>query len=98
MADEETLWYAPGHRATHLGRQAARGELLFEFHVESTKKFYRRELRDHGEHGIEAVILDPVELVMSRMFSTRLDRTRTPRAMAITWAKEERKAIEGEGW
>lgn len=35
-------------------RQSQPGELLFEFHVERTHRFYRVELRDHGDFGVEA--------------------------------------------
>ena len=73
------------------------GELLFEFHVEQTHTFYRVELRDHGEYGVEAMFLNPIDLVISRTFHQRLDPTRTPREMAIAWAEEERKAIEEGG-
>jgi hypothetical protein len=59
------------------------GELLFEFHVESTHTFYRVELRDHGQDGVEAQFLNPIDLEISRTFHQRLDPTRTPREMAI---------------
>jgi hypothetical protein len=68
-------------------RVAQPGELLFEFHVPSMHTFYRVELRDHGEYGVEAQFLDPVDLRMSRTFHQRLDPTRTPREMAIAWAE-----------
>jgi hypothetical protein len=70
------------------------GELLFEFHVERTHKFYRVELRDHGAYGVEAQFLDPIEPIICRTFHQRLEPTRTPREMAIAWAAEERKAID----
>lgn len=70
------------------------GELLFEFHVARTHRFYRVELRDHGEFGVEAQFLDPVDPIICRTFHPRLDPTRTPREMAIMWAVEERKVLE----
>ena len=79
-------------------RQSVPGELLFEFYVERTKRFYRCELRDHGpEYGVEAQFLDPVDLVFARRFDPRLDPSRTPRAMAIAWAQAERAALENGG-
>ena len=68
-------------------RVAKAGELLFEFHIERTHKSYRCELRDHGEYGVEAQFLDPVDVVFSRKFSPHPDLTRTPRAMAIAWGR-----------
>jgi hypothetical protein len=73
----------------------SRAELLFEFHVPATHTFWRVELRDHGPYGVEAQFLDPVEIRIARTFRQDLDPTRTPRQMAIAWAEEERKAIEG---
>src|SRR4051812_3872907 len=70
------------------------GELLFEFHVERTHRFYRVELRDHGAYGVEAQFFDPVDPVIARTFRQDMDLTRTPREMAIAWAIEERKAFE----
>ena len=66
MADED--WYKPNRPPTP-PRQPKPGELLFEFYVEATKKFYRCELRDHGAtYGVEAQFFDPVELIMARRF------------------------------
>jgi hypothetical protein len=90
-ADDD--WYKP-HRAPTPARQPTPGELLFEFNVERTHTFYRVELRDHGEFGVEAQFLDPTEVRIARMFRTEMDPARTPRQMAIAWATEERKAIE----
>ena len=94
MADDD--WYKP-HRPPMPPRQAQPGELLFEFHVPATHTSYRVELRDHGQYGVEAQFLDPVDMRIARTFHPRLDLTRTPREMAITWAEEERKAIEKGG-
>jgi hypothetical protein len=78
-------------------RRARPGELLFEFHVARTHRFYRVELRDHGAYGVEAQFLDPVDPIICRTFHPRLDPTRTPREMAIMWAVEERKVLEEGG-
>ena len=69
-------------------RVAQPGELLFEFYVEATKRFYRCEPRDHGAYGVEAQFLDPIDPIICRTFHQRLDPTRTPREMAIAWAEE----------
>jgi hypothetical protein len=90
MSDEPL--FIPGKKPP-APRVAEVGELLFEFHVERTHKFYRVELRDHGAYGVEAQCLDPVDVVFSRTFSPHLDLTRTSRAMAIAWAEQERKAL-----
>jgi hypothetical protein len=74
-------------------RQAQPGELLFEFHVAYTHTFWRCELRDHGDYGVEAQFLDPVDLRIG-IFHQRMDPMRTPREMAIAWATAEREAIE----
>jgi len=39
---------------TRSAEAIAARELLFEFHVERTHRFYRVELRDHGDFGVEA--------------------------------------------
>jgi hypothetical protein len=93
MADDD--WYKP-HRPPIPPRQAQPGELLFEFHVAATHRFYRVELRDHGAYGVEAQFLDPVDIPIARNFRQDMDLTRTPRDMAIAWAEEERKAIEAD--
>jgi len=84
------LWNAPKAPP----RQAVAGELLFEFHVEATHTFWRCELRDHGVYGVEAQFLDPVDIRQARTFYQAMDPTRSPRAMAIAWAEEERKALQ----
>ena len=95
MAENEPEpFYAPNKKPAP-PRQPQPGELLFEFHVERTHQVFRVELRDHGAYGVEAQFLDPVDLVIARMFRPNLDPTRTPREMAVQWAEEERKAIEG---
>ena len=83
---DEIPWYAPGHGATQLPPKGQPCELLFEFHVERTHRFYRCELRDHGSYGIEAQFLDPVDLVISHRVPTR--------ELAVLWAEQERKALE----
>src|SRR5438552_18348675 len=92
MADDD--WYKPHRPSTPL-RQPQLGELLFEFHVPATHTFYRCELRTHGTDIVEAQFLDPVDVRIARMFHQYMDLTRTPREMAIAWAEEERKALEG---
>jgi hypothetical protein len=64
------------------------GELLFESHVERTHTFWRVELRDHGEYGVEAKFFDPVDL--------RLAHTLPTREVAVAWAGKEQKAIEAD--
>jgi hypothetical protein len=87
-------FYAP-NQPPRPPRQPKPGELLFEFYVERTKKFWRCELRDHGpECGVEAQFFDPVDLVFGRRFDPRLDASRPSRELAIAWAEQERKAIE----
>jgi hypothetical protein len=70
-------------------RQTQSGELLFEFHVERSHTFYRVELRDRGAYGVEAQILDPIDVRIAHLFPSR--------QLAIRWAEEERKAIEKGG-
>jgi hypothetical protein len=69
-------------------RQPQPGELLFEFHVERTHTFYRVELRDRGAYGVEAQFLDSIDLRVAHLFPSR--------EMAIRWAEEERKAMNGD--
>ena len=89
MTDDERLWYQPNSAKVPQRRPKA-GELLFEFHVAATHTFWRVELGDHGAYGVEAQFLDPVDVVIARTFRSDMDRTRTPREMAIAWATEER--------
>jgi len=70
-------------------RQPVPGELLCKFYSTSRKKFYRIELRDRGQYGVEAQLLDPVEMLYGHLFPAR--------ALAIAWAEEQRKAIEKGG-
>jgi hypothetical protein len=67
-------------------RQPQPGELLCEFYSETRKKFYRIILRDRGQYGVEAQLLDPVEMLYGHLFPAR--------QLAIAWAEEQRKAIE----
>ncbi len=69
-------------------------EVLFEFRVERTRRFWRCELRDHGRDGVEAQFRDPIHLRITRTFYREMDPTRTPRQVAIAWAIEERHVIE----
>lgn len=72
-------------------RQPQPGELLFEFLRGHHR--YRCELRDHGGYGVEAQFFKNEEFLYGQRFDPRLDRLRTPRQMAITWAELERAAI-----
>lgn len=72
-------------------RQAQPGELLFEFLRGHHR--YRCELRDHGAYGVEAQFFKNEEFLYAQRFDPRLDRLRTSRQMAITWAELERDAI-----
>ena len=45
-------------------------------------------------HGVEAQFYQNEELLIGRRFDRRMDPTRPPRALAVQWAEEERKAIE----
>ena len=68
------------------------GEPLFEFLHGHDR--YLCELRDHGEvYGVAAQFWKNEECFYSRRFDVRLDRTRTPRELAIAWAEEERRGI-----
>jgi hypothetical protein len=59
MSDEP--FYSPTKKPAP-ARVAKPGELLFEFHVARTHRFYRVELRDHGPvYGVEAQFLDPID-------------------------------------
>ncbi len=82
---DELPFYAP-NRPSAPARQLRAGELLFEFHVDRTHTFYRCELRDRGKYGVEAQLVDPVDLRIAHTFPTR--------ELAIAWAEEERKAIQ----
>jgi len=81
MADE---WYSPNHVTPK--RQAKPGELLFEFQAERTLKYWRVELRDCGEWGIEAQFFEGGQFSRSHRFPTR--------ALAIAWAEAERRDLE----
>jgi len=61
------------HHSPAPPRQPQSGELLFEFHVAATHTFWRVELRDHGQYGIEAQFLDPIDLRYARTFPQYLD-------------------------
>jgi hypothetical protein len=76
-------------------RQSQPGERLFEFLLGTA--CVHCELRDHGPAGIEATFYQDGELLTSRRFDPRLDPSRTPRALAIQWAEEERRALEASG-
>jgi hypothetical protein len=91
MSDEQPF-YAPDLKRA-APRQPVPGELLFEFLVGHNR--WRVELRTHGEISVEAQFLQNEEFFCSRNFPAHLDPARTPRALAIAWAEEERKAIQG---
>jgi|KBSSwiStaDraftv2_1062776.scaffolds.fasta_scaffold2362983_1 hypothetical protein len=88
MRDDD--WYKPHpDRPATPPRQARPGELLCEFYSEKRKEFYRIELRDRGQHGVEAQLFDPMEFLYGHLFPAR--------QLAIVWAEEQRKAIEKGG-
>jgi hypothetical protein len=94
MADDD--WYKP-RRTPDWPRQPAPGELLFEFYREPDHSRWLCELRDDGLFGTVALFCQNDELIITRRFERRMgDATRTPREMAIAWAEEKRKAIQGE--
>src|SRR6266851_10466250 len=94
---DDVPFYAP-NQPPRQPRWPQPGELLFEFYRERDHSRWRCELRDHGEtYGVEAQFLKNEEFFAARTFPPRLDPTRTPRALAIAWAEEERKAIEKGG-
>lgn len=93
MSDEQPF-YAPDLKPAP-PRQPQPGELLFEFLVGHNR--WLCELRDHGQYGVEAQFWKNEEFTFSRRFDDRLDRTRPPRALAIAWAEEERRALERDG-
>src|SRR5262249_33266225 len=70
-------------------RQPSPGELLCEFYSGSRKKFYRIELRDRGQYGVEAQLFDPAEFLYGHLFSHR--------QLAIAWATQQRESLEKGG-
>lgn len=70
-------------------RQAQPDQLLMTFYSEKRRMFYRIELRDRGQFGVEAQLLDPVEMLDRHLFPAR--------QLAIAWAEEQRQAIEKGG-
>jgi hypothetical protein len=97
MVDDEPF-YSPNLKQP-APRQPEPGELLFEFYVERTHTRWTCELRTHAFGGetvsVEACFLQNEEFFASRNFPAHLNPMRSPREMAIAWAHEERKAIEG---
>jgi hypothetical protein len=76
-------------------RQPQPGELIFEFYVERTHRFYRRELRDHGEHGVEAQFFEaPNDLRIAHRFDPFNFPGADCRKLAIEWATKWRGEIE----
>ena len=72
------------------------GEPVFEFLHGHDRHLC--ELRDHGQvFGVEARFWKNEEFFYSRRFDARMDRTRSPRELAIAWAEEERRGIEQGG-
>jgi hypothetical protein len=95
MDDDE--WYKP-NRPPAPPRQPQPGERLFEFYRDRDHTQWLCELRDPGEvHGVEAQFFRNVEFDSSRRFDRRMDPTRAPRELAIAWAEEWRKGLEGGG-
>ena len=94
MGDEP--FYAP-NRTPDPPRQPKPGEKLFEFYRERDHSRWLCELRDHGAYGVEAQFFQNDEFFFGRRFDERMDPTRPPRTLAITWAIEERAAIEKGG-
>jgi hypothetical protein len=66
LSDERPFY--DSHQPPVAPRQAQAAELLFEFHVPATHTFWRVELRDHDEYGVEAQFLDPVDIRIARTF------------------------------
>jgi hypothetical protein len=93
MADPD--WFKP-HRPATPPRVPKPGELLFEFYRERDHKFFRCELRDHGEHGVEVTFFEGEHGFMAHMFRDVDDGERIvpARELAILWAEQERRAIE----
>jgi hypothetical protein len=92
MADDD--WYKP-HRPPAPPRRPQPGELLFEFYRERDHTRWLCELRDHGEpYGVEAQFYKNEELFCARRFDRSMSPTRMPREMAISWAEQERIAIQ----
>jgi hypothetical protein len=96
MADDRPPSYLP-NQPTRPARQPQPVELLLEFHVETTHRFFRCELRDHGEGGIEAQILEaPDKLRVSHRFTdAHTDGALlSAREQAIQWARLVRGDLE----
>jgi hypothetical protein len=85
MADDDAF-YSPNHKPAG-PRQAQPGELVWEAHIRG--RFYRCELRDHGQWGVEAQVLLDHDLFYARRFSTR--------AAALAFAEEERIDLSRRG-
>jgi hypothetical protein len=68
-------------------RQPKPGELLFEFHIARTHRFYRAESRDRGKWGVEAQIIEaPDDFLIGHRFPDR--------AQAARWAEVTRADLE----
>ena len=83
MTDE---WYSPNHKPRP-PRQRQPGEQLFAF-LRGHDRFLC-ELRDDGEHGVDAQFWVNEEFLYSQRFNAR--------PIAITWATSQRAAIEKGG-
>jgi hypothetical protein len=81
-----TEWYSPDRKPPP-PRQRQPGERLFEF-LRGHDRFLC-ELRDDGEHGIDAQFFVNEQFLCSRRLPTR--------SLAIVWAKDYRRDIE-RGW
>jgi hypothetical protein len=73
--------------------------LIDAFYCERNHTFYCVELRDRGKWGIEAQIIDPIELVIGQRFADVEDGDRRIKAResAIAWAKDWRAYLEQGG-
>jgi len=88
----DDAFYLP-NRPPQPARQPKAGERLFAF-LRGHDRFLC-ELRDHGAYGIEAQFWKNEEFLISHRFDPALHPTRTSREMAMQWANEVRKTLEG---
>jgi len=77
----------------HVPREGQPCELLFEFHVGATHTFWHVSRAITASTALKRNVSIPYVQIV-RTFHRAMDPTRTPRAMAVGWAGEERKAIE----
>jgi len=74
----------------------ARARLGLSSRSGTTHVALRAPRPDGDDSGVTAQFYQNEELMIGRRFDRRMDPMRTPREMAIAWAEEERKRIEGE--